>query len=110
MSYNCVPLRLALASFIGIVVATATHAQLRVVSYNTLQGPNAGFATIVEAIGEETYSGFAKPIDVLLLQEQNNVTSPTGSARQIVDILNGIYGVGIYDSGTVSGGPSGSSL
>lgn len=102
-------LLVALTLFVGLS-ASLTHAQLRIVSYNTLQGPNSGFATIVEAIGEETFSGFAKPIDVLLLQEQNNVTSPSGSTRQIVDILNGIYGAGTYDSGITSGGPSFSNL
>ncbi|QDU54431.1 PEP-CTERM sorting domain-containing protein [Aeoliella mucimassa] len=80
--------------------------QLRVVTYNTLQGPNPGFSTVIQAIGEESYSGFAKPVDVLLLQEQNSITASGGSTQQIVNILNGIYGAGTYASGVESGGPS----
>ncbi|WP_442484108.1 dockerin type I domain-containing protein [Aeoliella sp. SH292] len=87
------------------VIAAESQAQLRIVTYNSIQGPHPGFDTVVQAIGEESYSGFAKPIDVLLLQEQNDILSPTGSTRQIVDILNGIYGPGTYASGVQVGGP-----
>ena len=62
-----------------------------------------GFATIVEAIGEETYSGFAKPIDVLLLQEVTDNNGANGDTQQIVNVLNGIYGTGVYDHGVVEG-------
>lgn len=80
--------------------ASLVSAQLRVVSYNSLQGPNAGFDTVMQAIGEESYSGFSKPVDVLLLQEQNSISFPAGSTQQIVDILNGIYNTNTFVAGT----------
>ena len=39
-------------------------AQIRVVSYNTLEGPRAGIETVLQAIGEESVRGIAKPIDL----------------------------------------------
>ena len=80
---------LALVCLLGFSPASA---QIRVVTYNTVKfGPHPGLATVLQAIGEESRNGFAKPIDVLLLQEQN---SPFGDTQEIVDILNGIYGAG----------------
>ncbi len=78
-------------------------AQLRVVSYNTAAGgPNPGLATVLEAIGNDTKNGIAKPIDVLALQEQASWSTTT---QQIVDILNGIYGTGTYDLASPSAQP-----
>jgi hypothetical protein len=72
------------------------HAQLRVVTYNTTGGPNAGLATVLEAIGQEIVNGFAKPIDVLAVQEQ---TSSATTTQAIVDLLNAIYGPETYARG-----------
>lgn len=87
-------------------------AQLRIVSYNTATSgdndaptnPRAGMSTILEAIGNESNGGIAKPIDVLLLQEQDSSASTTQS---IVNLLNGIYGSGTYARATLDGGTFG---
>ena len=82
------------------------HGQLRVVTYNTLQGPRAGLDTVLQAIGEEQVGGIARPIDVLLLQEQTGPSfDPQETTDDIVTLLNNIYGAGTYDSGNVNGGP-----
>ncbi|WP_425396852.1 dockerin type I domain-containing protein [Aeoliella sp.] len=101
------PLRLLLLLVACWGSASVADAQLRIVSYNTLQGPNTGFDAVMEAIGEESYSGFSKPVDVLLLQEQNDISSPSGSTQQIVDILNGIYNTNTYVAGTQNSNPPG---
>jgi endonuclease/exonuclease/phosphatase family metal-dependent hydrolase len=75
----------------------AAHAQIRIVTYNThFDGPFPGLGTVLQAIGETERNGIAKPIDVLLLQEQD---SPSGDTQAIVNILNGIYGPGTYAHG-----------
>jgi len=82
------------------------EAQLRIVTYNTLRGPNIGLDTVLQAIGEEQVGGIARPIDVLLLQEQTGPSfDPQQTTDDIVDVLNNIYGAGTYDSGNVNGGP-----
>ncbi len=70
--------------------ATATQAQLRVVSYNTTGPPDASVNIVLRAIGEETRNGIAKPIDVLLLQEQET-TSGLPDAQAFVNLLNSMY-------------------
>ncbi|MEM7316209.1 MAG: hypothetical protein AAF497_24005, partial [Planctomycetota bacterium] len=82
--------------------------QLRVVTYNTANGgennspstPRSGMSTILEAIGNESRNGIAKPIDVLSLQEQ--FTSAT-TTQQIVDLLNSIHGPGTYARASING-------
>ncbi|MFV2066786.1 MAG: hypothetical protein ACC645_07365, partial [Pirellulales bacterium] len=84
-----------------VVLQTAgASAQLRIVSYNTAGGPRAGMETILAAIGAESVAGIARPIDVLVLQEQASVSTTT---QQIADVLNGLYGAGRYARGTVNG-------
>ena len=58
---------------------------------------------VLESIGEELINGIARPIDVLLLQEQSSM-SLTGQA--FVDLLNGIYGPGTYARSFVNGATS----
>ncbi len=77
---------------------------LRIVTYNTCEGVRSGMGTILEAIGEADRNGIAQPIDILLLQEQTNVTTTT---QQILNILNGIYGAGVYARGTLNGESTG---
>lgn len=87
----------ALLVLFALLGPIAAHAQLRVVTYNThFDGPFPGLATVLAAIGQYERNGIAKPIDVLLLQEQDG---PTGGTQQIVNIFNGIYGAGTYDHG-----------
>lgn len=91
--------------FWGILLGGGfAHGQLRVVSYNSLGGPRAGTETILRSMGEESRNGIAKPLDVLLLQEQDG---PFGDTQAFVDLLNGMYeDEGItYARGDVIGGP-----
>jgi hypothetical protein len=86
------------------LIATPGAAQLRIVDYNTTDGPRAGLSTVLQAIGEEAVNGFAKPIDVLSLQEQSSSATTT---QAIVDLLNGYYGAGTYARATLDGGTNG---
>ncbi|QDT71519.1 hypothetical protein [Lacipirellula limnantheis] len=86
--------------------ARLAHGQLRIVSYNTLTAENPGVqtarptaATVLEAIGLQSVNGIAKPIDVMLLQEQYTTEISTQS---FVDVLNGIYGPGTYARSTLN--------
>ena len=91
---------------LGLTSPLGVHAQLRVVTYNlAIADPEGGVTTarpdtdiVLKAIGEETRNGIAKPIDVLLLQEQYLMHTSTQS---VVDVLNGIYGAGTYARGNV---------
>lgn len=92
--YRC--LLILICALLGALVPPQQYAlaQLRVVSYNTAQGPHTGIETVLEAIGDEIVNGFSKPIDVLALQEQ---TSWQTTTTDIVTELNSIYGAGTYD-------------
>ena len=91
---------------------TAAHAQLRIVTYNTATAQSGSgtqtarlpySSTILEAIGLENVNGLARPIDVLLVQEQYSLDVTTAS---FVDILNDLYDPinrTMYARGTVSG-------
>jgi hypothetical protein len=94
------------AALCGVVslLTLPAPAQLRIVDYNTTGGPNAGLSTVLEAIGNYVVNGFAKPIDVLALQEQ---TSSATTTQQIVNLLNSIYGAGTYARATLDGGTTG---
>jgi hypothetical protein len=85
---------LALGALLIVGVHSA-EAQLRIVTYNTTGPPDAGMNIILKSIGEETRNGIAKPIDILLLQEQNNpspgANSPSSETQQFVTLLNSIY-------------------
>lgn len=88
--------------------ALSAQAQLRVVTYNTAMDARTGIEDVFEAIGDEVVNGISKPIDVLSLQEQ---ASPMTTTRELVDLLNSVYGAGTYDYGRVrpssngNGGP-----
>ena len=83
------------------MAARPAHAQLRIVTYNTatadpeggITTPRAGMDIVLQSIGEELRNGIAKPIDVLLLQEQYTMDITT---EAFVVLLNGIYGAGTY--------------
>lgn len=93
-------------------------AQLRIVSYNTATASpgsgsvtaRTGIDTVLEAIGAESTNGIAKPIDVLLLQEQFSMAT---SAQSFVDVLNDIYDPinrTMYARSVVNGGASADSI
>lgn len=88
----------------GLLWANSAHGQLRVVTYNTAGPSNSDLEIVLRAIGEEEINGIAKPIDVLLLQEQD---SPFSDTQTFVTYLNSVYGAGTYAHGFVSGLPSG---
>ncbi len=84
--------------------ACEASAQLRIVDYNIAQNfdvagdPNSGLQTIFAAIGDDVRNGFAKPIDVLAVQE---ASTDGGDAGALAAILNGIYGVTSYAAAPV---------
>ncbi len=85
------------ALLVTVLLSSFSYGQLRIVTYNTLTGQATGgtqtarlpySSTILEAIGLEAESGIAKPIDVLILQEQFSMEISTQS---FVDVLNDLY-------------------
>lgn len=103
--------RAAQVAVIGwIVAAGSAQAQLRIATYNTnnyASGqtlPRAGVGTVLEALGDQAKAGFARPLDILLVQEQSTLTTSTDG---LVGILNGIYGAGTYARGSLQGGTTG---
>lgn len=75
--------------------------ELRIVTYNIANSANAlrdpaGLGTILHGIGDESYFGLARPIDVLLLQEVNRQDTTT---QAVVKLLNDIYGADTYQRG-----------
>jgi hypothetical protein len=85
------------ALLLTFLTVSSTSAQLRVVTYNTATAQSGSgtqtarmpySSTILEAIGLESVGGLARPIDVLLLQEQFELETTTQS---FVDILNDLY-------------------
>ena len=87
------------------LLAGTASGQLRVVTYNTAGGPRSEMEIVFRALGEEERNGIAKPIDVLLVQEQ---TSWNTTTQDIVNMLNGMYGAGTYGLGMLDGGTMGS--
>ena len=109
---RCTPCALLFA----LLFCSAAQAQLRIVDYNTANGsfpsgnntlPRTGMDLVLDAIGNEIVGGIAKPIDVLILQEQD---LPTTTTQAYVNLLNGIYGAGTYARSTVVNGPLSSDL
>lgn len=82
----------------------AAQGALRIVSYNTAGAVRSGMATILGAIGNEERNGIVRPVDILLVQEQVSVSTTT---QQLVNLLNGLYGAGVYARGTLDGQTTG---
>ena len=89
----------------GFCYALPGQAQLRIVDYNIAQnydvvGDPGGLDSIFQAISGEVRNGFARPIDVLAMQE----LSESGSdAAAIAAILNGLFSVNSYMAAPVPG-------
>ena len=77
----------------------SAHGQLRIVTYNTntfgtevgnsnIRTVRAGADIVVEAIGEEIVNGFARPADIILLQEQQQ---PDTTTQDFLNRINSIY-------------------
>lgn len=96
--------------FGSLAAAPETFGQLRIVTYNTNNNsssqalPRHGMKTILEALGDQTKAGFARPIDILLLQEQATLATSTAG---FVDVLNSLYGAGTYARGSLQGATTG---
>src|ERR1051326_6954691 len=106
---------LGLGVLLCLAAAGASHAQLRIVTYNTDgqafisssmtgNGPTDRIDTVLKAIGEEIGNdgqghsdGIAKPVDVLLLQEQDlpgsgaGANNPSPTTQSILSLLNTAY-------------------
>jgi len=87
-----------LATIICAAVNTGALAQLRIVCWNTHEDGyssslNAGTELVLEAIGDASVNGIAKPPDVLILQE---MSYGHGAANAFVSALNALYGGGTY--------------
>jgi endonuclease/exonuclease/phosphatase family metal-dependent hydrolase len=100
-------LSFCLASLCVLALAGPASAQLRIVNYNTANGtfpsgnnpsPRTGMDNVLQAIGDELVNGIARPIDVLILQEQDD---PSTTTQEFVDLLDGLYGAGTYGRSTV---------
>jgi hypothetical protein len=95
-----------------LTAALSAHAQLRIVTYNTAGLAYVGSGTdridtVLKAIGQEIGNngkagaslisdGIAKPIDVLLLQEQDftgtaGANNPSTTTQSILSLLNTVY-------------------
>lgn len=83
-----------------LLLALPCKAALRVVNYNTAGGPRADMDVVLEAIGNESFNGIAKPCDLLFLQEQSSMSTTT---QAIVEVLNSIYGPGTYARSVLNG-------
>ena len=82
-----------------ILFSDTARAQLRIVTYNTntfgteVGGSNirtirAGADIVLQAIGEESVNGIARPADIILLQEQQQ---PDTTTQNFLNRLNAIY-------------------
>lgn len=77
-------------------------AVMRVVDWNTLNGPNdatgdANFSTIFQAIGNETVQGNTQPISILALQETDPPGPGGDSIGRIDSILDSLYPSANYE-------------
>jgi len=94
----------AIVIFAWLLSPVPLIAQLRIVDYNTGGEARPSLSTVLAAIGAESVNGIAKKPDVFSLQEQETSATTT---QGIVDVLNGIYGAGIYARATIDGASSG---
>ena len=95
---------LALASIVVVFGFHHASAQLRIATYNTNTGPRADSGTVLQSISDEVTNGFSRQVDVVLFQEHSSVATTT---QDFVNLLNGIYGAGVYARSTVNGVTSG---
>jgi endonuclease/exonuclease/phosphatase family metal-dependent hydrolase len=85
------------------------HAQLRILDYNvgangSSLGPRPGMDAVLQAINAQTKPGFARPIDILVMQEGNSVTT-TGQAY--ANLLNTIASSTAYVPTGLNGATTG---
>jgi endonuclease/exonuclease/phosphatase family metal-dependent hydrolase len=94
-----------IASAVLAAVASTAGAQVRVVSYNTLDGPNSSgdlnFRNVFQAIASSPANGIAKRPDVIALQEQD-----ADSTSNLSAMLNSLYGINTYVAVQPAGQPA----
>ena len=106
--YPAVRIALGVIAWLG---ACQAQAQLRICTYNvtatdaTLTAPRPGMDVILTAIGSSARGGFARPIDVLVLEEARGVGT---TGVQFANLLNTIYGGTAYLPSAIDGGSTGS--
>lgn len=97
--------RLIAVLFMAVMwTQSLSSAALRMVSYNTAQAARSDIDVVLEAIGNDNQNGITRPIDILFMEEQLSVTTTT---QQIVNIMNSLYGSGMYNRGIVDGETTG---
>ncbi|MEO0529771.1 MAG: hypothetical protein AAF266_04245 [Planctomycetota bacterium] len=92
-----------LTALLLIVACHPANAQLRVVTYNTLDKPftatdRTQVRTIFDAIATTPRNGIAKRPDIIGLQEQRTTGPGESTASIIADELNLLYGVTTYET------------
>lgn len=87
---------------------TPAGGYFRMASYNISaadSAPATGLNTILQAIGNEVVAGQSAPLDLIALQE---VASQSTTTQSVVNLMNGLYGAGVYGRGNVNGASTGS--
>src|SRR5690242_11809854 len=86
-----------------VLASCCTHclAQLRIVQYNT-GVVKSGLSTVLQQIGNENVGGVARPIDILVVEEQPD----PAAVNNLAATLNGIYGPGTYTAAPYTGNSS----
>ncbi|MBU6222124.1 MAG: hypothetical protein KGR24_05165 [Planctomycetes bacterium] len=105
------PLLALTAVVVSLAWAAAAQAQLRIVNYNVNNsdpaafGPRAGMDAVFRGMNASAKGGFARPIDVLILEEAESVAT-TGTAYAA--LLNSVTSGTSYLRSTVDAGSTGS--
>jgi len=92
------------------IAGGSAHAQLRLLDYNvgasssSSSGPRPGMDAVLQAINAQTKPGFARPIDILVMQEGLSVTT---TAQAYADLLNTITSSTAYVPSGLNGATSG---
>jgi endonuclease/exonuclease/phosphatase family metal-dependent hydrolase len=103
MWFNRSTMTFGLAGLLWLSFGTAADAQLRIVTYNTLDKPmsvtdDSEFQTIFGAIAADSVNGIARPVDILTLQEQRVFNTSSSTAHDIAASLNDLHGVTTYEA------------
>jgi hypothetical protein len=85
--------------------APLARGQMRIVQYNS-GAVKPGLTTVLDQIGHETVNGVARPIDMMVVEEQQDAAM----VQNLVSTLNGIYGPGTYAAAPYVGVTSGGGL
>lgn len=98
--------------FAALGAATPAQAQLRVVTYNTYNAhfeldysaPREAIGAVFQGLADQARPGFARPLDIVLLQEQASVSTTTAA---YASLLNNLFGTTDYAAGTLNGASAG---